>query len=116
MLKEWLWGILEHQRVPDAREHEVTRMWLVDVDSIDLGMLFATLIDASGVTPFVIALKLQQVMRQTEPPNLDCAGKLWLPALKAWKWQGRLRIIGLPPASWVVLTSDAWTLVHLFTQ
>ena len=91
-------------------------MWLVDVDSVNLSMLFTTLIDSSGVTPFAVAVKLQQVTRQVETPELDCAGQLWLPALRAWKWQGRLRIIGLPPASWLILTSDALTLIQLFTS
>ena len=116
VLKEWLWIMLRYHQLPDAREHEVTRMWLVDVDSVNLSMLFSILIDSSGVTPFAVAMKLQQVTRETKSPGLDVAGQLWLPALRAWKWQGRLRIIGLPPMSWLVLTSDAWTLTHLFTS
>ena len=113
VLKGWLWDMLQCRKVPDTTACESSRIWLIDVDHLDLCMLFTLLIDTSGVSPFAVAMKLQQVTRETQPPNLNCLGDLWAPLLRAWRWQGRLQMIGISPASWIVLTSDALTLVQL---
>ena len=116
VLEGWIWEILCHHRVPETRADEFTRTWLLDVDSLDLCAIFPVLIDSAGVSPFAVAIKLQQVTREMQPPGLDCLGSKWIPAMKTWALQGRFRVIGLPPHSWVMVCSSAWVLTALFSN
>ena len=111
----WLWTILHERKVPETWQSETKRLWIVDVSSSDVMIILALLLDHSGVYPFVLALKCQQVTKQFERPGLDCYGKRWEPLITLWALQGRIKLIGSSPNTWLILSSTCTELVRLFS-
>ena len=111
----WLWTILHERKVPETWQSETKRLWIVDVSSSDVMIILALLLDHSGVYPFVLALKCQQVTKQFERPGLDCYGKRWEPLIILWAPQGRIKLIESSPNTWLILSSTCTELVRLFS-
>ena len=113
--RSWLWEILHNSRAPETSEADDKRMWVLDIASPELMTVIAMLLDNSGIYPMVIAMKCQQVTKELQRPGLDCLGKQWVPLLTIWVLQGRLKLIGSSPNTWVVIASTCTELVELFT-
>ena len=77
-------------------------------------MILLLIIEFSIAERFVVAVKCQQVEKAYECPGLDCQGKEWQPLLTIWALQGRLRISGSPPDTWIIVGSTASETLQLF--